>query len=299
MWSRNQVQLQDKPNNPTPPLILEKEPYAECPFFWVLPIFSTRKSSHFPFFGILYLSPPFAIKWARGTLSHNIIDSGVFFVYLSFVAQSSQLYYLELILSHPIYLIILSPYLISHLLSYFHHCLTVWPRHPVVWKVAHFGPAPKSLCMAPWVMGIVWSYWSLKGPYCASAGCHEHKANLPATLSHCLNEEVPPLALNAALKCQRRGRRFCHNVHEGWGGFFYFRSVNMCGLIVVLKRCVLLINAPTPHSFESKSYRLWLGTNTGIKMSIHMHTGLNWIQKFTGNLSTLSCWLSGLSQSCI
>lgn len=32
------------------------------------------------------------------------------------------------------------------------------------------------------------------------------KANRPATLSHTPNEEVPPLAPNTALKCQKRGR---------------------------------------------------------------------------------------------
>lgn len=35
---------------------------------------------------------------------------------------------------------------------------SVWPRHPVVWKPAHPGPAPGALRTAPWVMGIVCSH---------------------------------------------------------------------------------------------------------------------------------------------
>lgn len=36
--------------------------------------------------------------------------------------------------------------------------LSVWPRHPVVWKLAHPGSAPEALRTAPWVMGIVYSH---------------------------------------------------------------------------------------------------------------------------------------------
>lgn len=53
---------------------------------------------------------------------------------------------------------------------------STYPRHPIVWKPAHPGPAPEALCTAPWVMGIVYSHWSLTGPYCASAGCQKHKS---------------------------------------------------------------------------------------------------------------------------
>lgn len=73
----------------------------------------------------------------------------------------------------------------------------------------------------------------------------------------------------------------CHDVSEGRGVFF--RTVNMCGLIVVLEGFLLLINAPTLHSFGSKSYRLW--SHTDIKMSTHIHMCLKLIHKFTGNPS--------------
>lgn len=35
---------------------------------------------------------------------------------------------------------------------------STYPRHPIVWKPAHPGPAPEALCTAPWVMGIVYSH---------------------------------------------------------------------------------------------------------------------------------------------
>lgn len=51
------------------------------------------------------------------------------------------------------------------------------------------------------------------------------KANRPATLSHTPNEEVPPLAPNTALKCQKRGR---------WYSIVVVVAATMCVRIVFL-----------------------------------------------------------------
>lgn len=176
----------------------------------------------------------------------------------------------------------------------FNLSLPVWPRHPVVWKLAHPGPAPKAVRLAPWVMGIVCSYWSLTGPYCALAGCQEHKANQPATLSHSPNEEVPPLAPNTALKCQRGGRR-CDSATMCIRAEVFFLGVWICvGLLLYLRVvCNSLMHQHCTHLGPNPS---GFGTHTDMT-SAHIYTCLNWIHRFSGNLSPLSWWLSGLSQS--
>lgn len=157
-----QVQLQDKPTPPRPPLLSVSPgrctPRVSSLFHCapslaedLLPVYSLFNTPSFVFCFFFALTP----SRLYATLSHNPLRISRFIS--KFPPLSRHFYFACLLFPSLIFCLSISS-LIFSLASISFFFFLVWPRHPIVWKPAHPGPAPEPLRTAPWVMGIVYSH---------------------------------------------------------------------------------------------------------------------------------------------
>lgn len=144
----------------------EMHPQAECLLSFIAPHLWQRTCSLFILFSMPpLLFPPSFWSYAIMPVLHSFSQPLPIFWF--FILQFPSSFSVLLFWHAALYPSHLFPSLLSLIFCVSNSSmiffppsisLSVWPRHPVVWKLAHPGPAPEAVHTAPWVIGIVYSH---------------------------------------------------------------------------------------------------------------------------------------------